>query len=278
MKRLALLLSLLLLIALPALADNRVFDDADLLSPSEETALNDTIAGIYATHHFDVVLHTTPSTFGKSVRMYAADYYDQGGFGYGAEGDGLIFVLSMAERDYYTVTTGSGIRIFTDYGIDRIGEDIVGYLSDGDYYGAMTRYLADVERFIVQATREEGDVSDDQPFRDYTPYDYDTPVTLRAPAERLAAVAPVILVAAFVIALIVVLIMRAGMKTARRKTSAGDYVVPGSLNLTRREDIYLYTTTVRTKIESNNSGGGRGGSSTFSGGGGRSHGGGGGKF
>ncbi len=274
MKRFLLFLSLFLLIALPALADNRVFDDADLLTQAEETALNDTIARIGADYRFDVVLHTTPSARGQSVRMYAADYYDEGGFGYGANADGLIFVISMAERDYYTVTTGSGIRMFTDYGIGQIGGHIAPYLSSGDYFGAMTRYLSDVERFIIQATRG----ADSGRSGAYTPYDYDEPVVLRAPAERLADVAPIILVAALVIALIVVLIMRAGMKSARRQSGAGDYVVRGSLNLTRREDIYLYTTTVRTKIESNTGGGGRGGSSTFSGSSGRSHGGGGGKF
>ena len=94
MKKLLICLALCLMLTLPALAENRVFDDADLLSATEESALNDTIAGIYAAHHFDVVLHTTNSTGRKSVKMYAADYYDQGGFGYGANGDGLIFVLS----------------------------------------------------------------------------------------------------------------------------------------------------------------------------------------
>ena len=62
MKKFLLIITLFLLIALPALADNRVFDDADLLSHDEETALNDTITRIYVDHQFDVVLHTTPST------------------------------------------------------------------------------------------------------------------------------------------------------------------------------------------------------------------------
>lgn len=274
MKRFFAVLFLCLLVALPALADNRVFDDADSFTVEEESLLNDTIAEIYASHNFDVVLHTTPSLGGKAVRDYAADYFDYGGFGYGENADGLIFVISMAERDYVTVTTGSGIQIFTDYGIEQIELDAKPYLSQGDYFGAMKRYLGNVSDFIVHATKN----TDEKGAVRYTPYDVDSPVRLKSAFERLSGIAPAVILIALGVALVVVSIMRASMKTARSQPDAASYVIDGSLSLTRREDIYLYTTTTRTKIESNNSSGG-GGSSTFRGSSGRIHGGGrGGKF
>ena len=68
------------------------------------------------------------------------------------------------------------------------------------------------------------------------------------------------------------LLIRRGMKTARKKNEAGDYV--SRVNITRRQDIYLYTTTTRRKIESSSSGShGSGGHFGGGGGHGSSHGG-----
>lgn len=39
------------------------------------------------------------------------------------------------------------------------------------------------------------------------------------------------------------------MKTAVKKTSAADYMEPGSFHLTKKRDYYLYTTTQRVKRE-----------------------------
>ena len=51
------------------------------------------------------------------------------------------------------------------------------------------------------------------------------------------------------------------MKTAVKKTSAADYMEPGSFHLTKKRDYYLYTTTQRVKHEKqeSSSGGGGGG-------------------
>ncbi|MEI3207893.1 MAG: hypothetical protein V8S84_08845 [Lachnospiraceae bacterium] len=54
------------------------------------------------------------------------------------------------------------------------------------------------------------------------------------------------------------------MKTAAKKTSASDYMEPGSFHLTKKRDYYLYTTTQRVKREKqeNSSGGGGSGGTT----------------
>ena len=88
--------------------------------------------------------------------------------------------------------------------------------------------------------------------------------------------AATLMIAALVIAGIVLLVMTLGMKAARPQFNATQYVKDGSLDITRSQDIYLYRTQTRVKIEKpSNSGGG---SSTFTSSSGTSHGGGGGKF
>ena len=58
----------------------------------------------------------------------------------------------------------------------------------------------------------------------------------------------VVIAIAFVIALIVVSILRAGMKNVHLKQEAGNYVSRG-LNLTLRRDQFTHKTTSRRKIE-----------------------------
>ena len=50
----------------------------------------------------------------------------------------------------------------------------------------------------------------------------------------------------FVIALIVVLVMKGKLKTVRFRNEATDYTVPDSMNVTDERDLYLYSTVVAT--------------------------------
>ena len=94
---------LLLLPALWAAADVvRVVDEADLLTDSQELALSQTIARIRDTYQMDVAIVIKQSIAGKDPALYAADAYEKLGCGMGEERDGLIFLLTMAERKYQT--------------------------------------------------------------------------------------------------------------------------------------------------------------------------------
>lgn len=250
MKKILLIALMICCFALPALAEGRVVDEADLFTDSQEAALEAKIAAIQNAYQMDVAIVTNQSLGGKEGKLFAADFFEEMGYGMGADEDGLLFLISMGERDYCTVTHGRAIRIFTDYGIDRMHDQVQPYLSRGDYFAGMEAYLQHAEKYLIQA--ENGD-----------PYDIGNWVELRSPFQRANDVLPIILIIAAAAALIVTLVLKAQMKTVRRKHAAGDYVEQGSFNLSRRQDIYLYTTTRRRKIENNSGSGGKGGSSTF---------------
>lgn len=244
----------------------RVVDDADLLTESEEDALEEKIEAIMTEQSFDVVIHTTPTTGGKSVVAYSDDYFDYNGYGYGSNYDGLIFVLVMDTRDYYTSTCGYGITAFTDYGIDYIGDRVVSYLSDGEYYDAFSEYLYYVEDFLVKA--KSGNPVDS----------YDVASEESLASKLINAILPALAIA-LLIAFIVTMVLKSGMKTVKQNPLANNYIKNGSFKLTNSRDIYLYshTSKVRRETSSSSSGGG-GGSSTHTSSSGSSHGGGGGKF
>ena len=250
MKMILLIALVLCCAALPALGENRVVDEAGLFTGAQEAILEEKIGAIREKYQMDVAIVTNQSLDGKEVKLFAADFFEAMDYGMGPGKDGLIFLISMGARDYCTVTHGSAIRIFTDWGIDAIHAQVQPYLSDGDYYDGMEKYLSYVERYLIQA---ETDV----------PYDVFNQVELRSPLERANDLLFAILIGAAAIALIVVLIFKAQMKTVRRKAEASSYVENGSFHLSRSQDIYLYTTTRRRKIETNSGGRSGGGSTTF---------------
>ena len=97
-KLLPLLLCVLLLLGMSAMAyaaPARIVDDAGLLTDSERSALEEKAASLWDSCRLDVVVVTVDTTYGKSVQTYADDYYDEQGYGYGADNSGILLLLCM---------------------------------------------------------------------------------------------------------------------------------------------------------------------------------------
>ena len=135
----ALLLAVLLLGAAcpPALgADTgrRVFDQADLLTPAQESGLEEDIAQFQRDTGMDFVLVTTRQPHeGVSVQTVADDFYDKYGFGLDEEHSGALYYIDLYGRDHYLSTTGKMIDIMTDQRIDSAISAAQPSLTAGDY-------------------------------------------------------------------------------------------------------------------------------------------------
>ncbi len=264
MKKILIILFVLLLLA-PAVRAAElplVVDGAGLLTEAELSDLTEEAERISAEYEMDVVIVTVHGMDGKSAQNYAADYYDYEGYGQGPDKSGVMLLLSMQYRDWYILTTGAAIGTFTDYGLEKIDEDVIRYVSDGKYAEGFARFLRDAEIFIKQDAAGE-------------PYDVDRHVQLKTWSERALGVLPWMLGASVLVAAAGLFILARGMNTARPQHSANRYVREGSMAITRMGDYFLYHTQTRVKIPKNQS---SGGSSTFKGSSGTSHGGRGGKF
>ena len=86
-----------------------VYDGAGLLSSDQITALSNKLAAIEQQYQCDVVVFTLKDTNGYDVRNYVEAIYTQCGYGYGDGHDGIIFAVSMAERDWQLLTYGYGL-------------------------------------------------------------------------------------------------------------------------------------------------------------------------
>jgi uncharacterized protein len=245
----------------PVSDGSRVVDAANLLTDEEEAALVAKLDEISERQQFDVVVVTASTIDGKSPMAYADDFYDYNGYGFGANNDGCLLLVSMEDRDWWISTTGYGITALTDAGIEYIGDEFVSYLSDAEYAKGFDMFADLVDKFVTQA--KEGN-----------PYDVGNMPRATKTAQETAKGVLICFGIALVAALIAMFKVKSDYKPVKFKSSASDYLVNGSFALTGQYDNFVTTSVSKTRRESSSSGG----SSTHSGSSGTSHGGGGGKF
>ncbi len=97
-----------------------VIDQAGLLTEDEVEELSDRAATITEKYQCSVCILTVQSIGDSTRREYAKAFYQQNQMGYGEEQSGILFMVSMENREYVTITYGYGITAFTDYGIEQL--------------------------------------------------------------------------------------------------------------------------------------------------------------
>ncbi|ASK33183.1 TPM domain-containing protein [Alloalcanivorax mobilis] len=116
MKPLRLSLWLLLAVALPALAapqfpelTGRVVDNADLLNPAQEQALDTRLAEAEATTSNQLVVLTVPDLQGYDIADYGYQLGRAWGIGQKGRDNGVVLIVAPAERQ---------VRIEVGYGLE----------------------------------------------------------------------------------------------------------------------------------------------------------------
>lgn len=281
MKRITslfLCLILLLCLTVPVLAAGpKIVDRADLLTPDQIASLEAKAQAIADEFGMDVVILTVYNTEGTDATTYADDYYDENGYGIGSDYSGVLFLLSMEDRRWAISTCGDAIYALTDYGIEELFGYIRSDLGANRFYEAFDTYLDRLPDFFqaykdgrpIDGIPNQGDDGpgyiDPSDRNDVVYYDPEP-----GAGDWIRIVCVSLLIGAAVGG-IAILIMRGQMNTARAQRSAGSYLVSGSYQLRRVQDIFLYSRVTKTRRPKSNSGGG--GSSTHTSSMGRSHGG-----
>ena len=221
---------------------DRMMDYADLLTDGEEDSLREKLDSISAEYACDVVAVTVDSMDGKTAQDFADDFYDFRGYGYGTDRSGILFLVAMDERAWAFSTTGDAIFAFNDDGLAFMEDEIIPYLSDGDYDAAFREYASLCETFLKKA--ETGTA--------YTGSDM--------PKGMLSGEMTALLAAGSVgLGFLGTTLMKGQLKSVRAKETAADYIRQGSFKLIRNEDTFLYsrvTKVARPKDENRSGGGG----------------------
>lgn len=235
----------------------RLLDAADLLTDNEEKALLEKLNSVSQQHESNIVVLTVYDHSG-SIQDFADDYFDYNGFQADYYGSGILFMLSMEDREWAISTSGTAIEAFTDYGQEYMTDEMLSYLSSGEYYLAFERYV-DIADYLY-GLYEAG-----------TPYDVNSD---RNPNE-LKHVAIASILVGLGIGLVIVGIMAAQLSSVHMNANAGGYQSHSGIHMTVHRDTFIRTKTSKRPIprdDGSRSGGG-GGSSVHTSSSGSSHGG-----
>jgi len=245
----------LICLSVQLFGQDRLVDNAELLSPGEAQTLREMLDRVSHAYDFDLVI-VTEKDIGKNRPMYYADdFFDYNGYGLGEDFDGILFLQVTGSRDYWFSTSGRGIDIYNKAAFAKLEKNVLKYLSKGNNYEAYLTFVNRSEEFLKL----------DANGKRYNYFRYYFPIFIISSW-----------VLAFLIGLIKVAAWKWGMNNALLKTEAASYIVTNTLTIEEKKDRFIYSTVSKTARAQNSSSGG--GSSSHTSSSGRSHGGSGGRY
>ncbi len=281
MKKIFLFCLIITLLILPVYAENPdaqkplFCDRANLIeSNGDSAAIENMLQSIKEKFALSIVILTVDDMDGYAPEGFADSYYHAEGY----PEDGLIFMLSMAERDWAVVGQGEGEIYFPNFVIDEIMADTLAYLGNDDYFTAFTVFVElcgyyRSEEYALSGIC--GGQGDDQ-YGDYGDSTYgeyggtygDDLYTDRSEKYEfpLGKYMLISIFAGLIIGLITVLVMRSQLKSVRFAKNAAGYIESGSFKLTESRDLFLYSTLSKTPRQQSRGGGTSVGGGGFSGG------------
>lgn len=225
-----------------------IFDNSDLLTFDEWEKLEARAADISQRHGCGVYVafvdDYTVYSDGGGVYKTTYQLYHGDQLGMGDDRDGIIILLSMAERDYAMFVYGTYAETaFNSYGQEKLEKAFLGNFKEDDWYGGVSNYLSTCDEYLTRA---------------------DAGKPVRESPALLIAIA---VVASCLLSGAICLFLKRSMKTVHQKVEANEYVAPGGLQLSKQYDRYTHTTEVRSKISSSDDSSSSGTSSCSGGGG-----------
>ena len=251
----SLCVSLALPIGAGGLAGNFVIDEAGLLDRNEFEELEQKARRISEKWNCGVYLAVVEDyrLYGSSPERAAIAIYEENGWGLTGDRDGIMLLLSMAERDFWLMCHGAAgnFALSGAGGRERLQDEFLPDLADNDWYDSFSAYFSASNDFLKAADKGE---------------------PLGEKGAGWLLICGISAAVAAGVALTVCFTFKGQMNTAVQQADADGYITRDGVSITTREDRYTHTTTVRQKIPQNTtSGSGRSGGSSggYSGGGGK---------
>ena len=132
-----------------------VLDEADLLTDEEESQLLDKLEAITGEYNLEVAVATVESKDGNEMNYFTDHFFDENGYGTGENHDGILFMVSIGDREWHITTHGYGMTAFNDDGLAYLKENVEPLLKDENFYGAFDTY-ADLCRDLLEMAANGG--------------------------------------------------------------------------------------------------------------------------
>lgn len=224
----------------PAEDNLLVWDEAELLNETEVAQLNSKLESISEKYKAEIRVVTLSSMDGGDIDEFLESLYDEAGFGYGENHDGVLLVVCMDPREYRILSNGFAGKAITSGDIDAIGEAFESDLSDGNYADAFDTFADKCEYYL------DGHING---------FPFNTGKNLL-----------ICLGIGLVVALIVTGIWKGQLKSVRKQSAANAYVKAGTMQITQSGDFFMYRNVTKTQKQSSSSSGSRGSSRSTGGG------------
>ena len=224
----------------PAEDNLLVWDEAELLNETEVAQLNSNLESISKKYKAEIRVVTLSSMDGGDIDEFLEYLYDESGFGYGENHDGVLLVVCMDPREYRILSNGFAGEAITSGDIDAIGETFKSDLSDGNYADAFDTFADKCEYYL------DGHING---------FPFNT-------GKNLLICAGI----GLVVALIVTGIWKGQLKSVRKKSAANAYVKAGTMQITQSGDFFMYRNVTKTQKQSSSSSGSSGSSRSTGGG------------
>lgn len=257
LRRLCCLASLLAACLLLALSlapgafakDSYVLDDYGLYDSSTRQELEQSASQLASTYGVAPYLVVVDDIGSQTVRSFAESYWLDHELGIGSDASGIMFLIAVDSRDYVTITHGTGIYAFTDYGIEQLEDAVVSYLGDDEWEDAAECYFEQCSS-ILAFCADKG-----EPFDSHND-----------PAARVVALGmafAIALLLALAVAFIVRRILKGQLKSVAAGSSAAGFLA-GSVVLTAQQDVFTGSHVSVVPLPKNDDNGGGLGGSTVS--------------
>lgn len=224
----------------PAEDNLLVWDEAELLNETEVAQLNSKLESISKKYKAEIRVVTLSSMDGGDIDEFLEYLYDESGFGYGENYDGVLLVVCMDPREYRILSNGFAGEAITSGDIDAIGEAFKSDLSDGNYADAFDTFADKCEYYL------DGHING---------FPFNTGKNLL-----------ICLGIGLVVALIVTGIWKGQLKSVRKQSAANSYVKAGTMQITQSGDFFMYRNVTKTQKQSSSSSGSSGSSRSTGGG------------
>ncbi len=211
-----------------------VIDEARLLTPEQRLELNAYADAITETYGMGIYIMAVDDfhNYGEEPMIFDVlwNYYHDNALGYGEDRQGMILMLSLAERDFATFFYGKDTEYaFNGFGQEKLEHYFLDNFGEDDWYGGFLDFLTASEDFMEMAAAGE-------PVRD-NPW-------------HLSLV--FVLIALF-ISFVITRLLWMKMSNVAAPKGARRYQTPEGLILDQKTDHFLNQTIKRRKIETSDS-------------------------
>ncbi len=241
--------------------ESYIFDYADLLTESEEISLNEKAQAVAEETNTATYVLTVEdmAEYGYyDAREFAEAFYNENSLGLDEEKNGLLVMLSMADRDYAFVTYGGFVNTtLYESDLDTIEDSMLDDFGYDDWYGGFYDFMYTVEDLLLY---REPYAAGNQEYYGYEVLDEED-------GYDIAFNIGVGVIVGLAAALCVCLVLKGQMKSVQIGAKADRYVGKDGFRLTARSDNFSHITQIRNRIKTNTTTRGGGGGVRMSSGG-----------